>query len=273
MTRVAIVGAGNLGGALAEGLVASGSVALTELHCVTRTDEGAARLRARPGLADVTVGTDAVAAVTAADIVLLGVKPYAILGLIGELGPHLMQGVTLVSLAAGVTLEELRGAAPPHSHVVRFMTNTPVQVRAATTLITAASDVDAGVLAQVIALSDALGHTQVVEESLVEAATSLSGSGPAYVFLFVEALRDAAAGLGVDPQAALAMAVSMLDGAARLLTASGEDPVQLRRAVTSPGGMTAAAIGVFETAGLREIVAEALAAAVARSAELTDPPH
>ena len=272
MTRVAIVGAGNLGGALAEGLVASGDVPLTQLHCVTRTDEGAARLRARPGLADVTVGTDARAAVTDAAIVLLGVKPYAILGLIGELGPHLRQGATLVSLAAGVTLDELRGVAPPHSHVVRFMTNTPVQVRAATTLITAAPDVDAGALAQVVALSDALGATHVIDEALVDVATALAGSGPAYVFLLVEALRDAAAGLGIDPEVALALASSMLDGAARLLVASDDDPAQLRRAVTSPGGMTAEAIGVFETAGLRGIVAEALAAAVARAAELASPP-
>ncbi len=273
--RVAIVGAGNLGGAFAEGLVASGMVPITQLRCVTRSEEGAVRLRSRPGLSGVAVGTGTEAAAEAvadAQVVLLGVKPYAVVELLGELGPHLAHGVTLVSLAAGVTLEELRSAAPEHSDVVRLMTNTPVQVRAATSLIAAGPDVDPEALAQVVALSDALGRTHVLDESLVDAATALAGSGPAYVFLLVEALRDAAIGLGIAPDVALDMAGSMLDGAARLLAASGDDPAALRQAVTSPGGMTAAAVGVFETAGLRGITAEALAAAVARAAELSALP-
>jgi pyrroline-5-carboxylate reductase len=272
MTRIAIVGAGNLGGAFAEGLIASGTVPLATLHCATRTEEGVTRLRARPGLAEATAGTDAVAAVTGADIVMLGVKPYAILELLSELGPHLKDGVTLVSLAAGVTVDELRGVAPGHSQVVRLLTNTPVQVRAATSLIAAAADVDADALAQVVALSDALGRTHVLDESLLEVATALSGSGPAYVYFLVEALRDAGTALGLDPDVALSLAGSMLDGAARLLAASDDDPAQLRSAVTSPGGMTAAAISVFEAAGLREIVEEALGAAVTRAAELSNPP-
>jgi pyrroline-5-carboxylate reductase len=269
---IAIVGAGSLGGAVASGLVASGAVPVDGLRCVTRTEEGAARLRARPGLAEVRVSTDAAAAVVGADLVMLGVKPYAVLDLLHDVGPRLEAGVTLVSLAAGVGLDELRAAAPHDAQVVRLMTNTPVQVRAATSLIAAASDVDRDALARVIALSDAIGRTHVIDESLFDAATALAGSGPAYVFLLVEALRDAAAGLGIDPAVALTMATGMLDGAARLLTASDDDPSELRRAVTSPGGMTAAAIAVFEEAGLRSTVADALTAAVARAAELQAGP-
>ena len=269
---IAIIGAGNLGGAVAAGLVTSGVVAVDELRCVTRTDDGATRLRARPGLEGVTVGTDAGAAVDGVDLVMLGVKPYAIVELLHELGPRLAPGVTIVSLAAGVDLQTLRTAAPAGAQVLRLMTNTPVQVRAATSLVAAEADVDAAALARVVALSDALGRTHVIDESLFDAATALAGSGPAYVFLLVEALRDAAADLGIDRAAALAMASSMVDGAARLLAVSDEDPAELRRAVTSPGGMTAAAIAVFEQAGLRESVADALAAAVARAAELAAPP-
>ena len=271
MSRVAIVGAGNLGGAVAEGLVASGAVALADLRCVTRTPEGAARLRARPGLTDLTVTTDAAAAVSGADVVMLGVKPYAVIDLLHELGPHLAPGATLVSLAAGVGLAELGAAAPAGSSVVRLMTNTPVQVRAAVSLVAAAPEADDAAVARVVALSDALGSTHVIDESLFDAATALAGSGPAYVFLLVELLRDAAVGLGLDADEALAMTRGMVDGASRLLQASGEDPAALRRAVTSPGGMTAAAVGAFEEAGLRTIVAEALAAAVARAADLADP--
>lgn len=273
---VAIVGAGNLGGAVAAGLVASGAVDPSTLRCVTRTEEGAARLRARlaelPTGAQVTVTTDAVAAVDGAAVVMLGVKPYALLDVLRGLGPHLTPGVTVVSLAAGVVLDDLIAAAPAGASVVRVMTNTPVQVRAAVSLVAAASDADPGAVARVVAFTDALGTTHLLDEDRVDAATALAGSGPAYVFLLVELLRDAAVALGLDADAALAMARGMVDGAARLLVAADEDPEALRRAVTSPGGMTAAAIAVFEEAGLRATVAEALAAAVARAAELKAPP-
>ena len=274
--NVAIVGAGNLGGAVAAGLVASGAVDASTLRCVTRSDEGAARLRARladlPGGTAVTVTTDAVAAVAGADVVMLGVKPYALVDVLRELGPHLVPGVTLVSLAAGVGLGDLVAAAPEGAQVVRLMTNTPVQVRAAVSLAAAAPGTDADALARVVALADALGTTHVLDEDRFDAATALAGSGPAYVFLLVELLRDAGVGLGLDADVALTMARDMVDGAVRLLVASDDDPESLRRAVTTPGGMTAAAIAVFEDAGLRTTVAEALAAAVARAAELKAPP-
>jgi len=270
--NVTIVGAGNLGGAVAEGLVAAGAVSVQSLRCVTRTDDGATRLRTRAVLADVRVDTDAAAAVDGADLVMLGVKPYQILDVLHRLAPHLIPGVTIVSLAAGVALDELRAAAPTGAHVLRLMTNTPVQVRAATSLIAAGDDVDPGALAGVVALSDALGRTYVIAEEHFDAATALAGSGPAYVFLLVELLRDAAVGLGLDAATALAMTGSMLDGATRLLVAADVDPAELRRAVTSPGGMTAAAVGVFEDAGLRATVAAALTAAVARAAELQAGP-
>lgn len=272
MSVVAIVGAGNLGGAVAEGLVAAGAVGVADLRCVTRTPQGADRLRARPGLAAVDVTSDAPGAVAGADVVMLGVKPYALLDVLRELGPHLTPGVVLVSLAAGVSISEMTAVAPADSSVVRLMTNTPVQVRAAVSFVIAAPGTDPDALARVGALSDALGSTHAIDESLVDTATALSGSGPAYIFLLVELLRDAAVGLGLDAAEALAMTRGMVDGAARLLIASDEDPAALRRAVTSPGGMTAAAVGVFEDAGLRTIVAEALAAAVARAAGLADPP-
>jgi pyrroline-5-carboxylate reductase len=270
--RITIVGAGNLGGAVAAGLVASGAVALADLRAVTRTLEGADRLRARPGLAGLEVGSDAAAAVAGADVVMLGVKPYAVKDVLRDVGPHLVPGVTLVSLAAGVRLDDLVAAAPDGAQVLRLMTNTPVQVRSAVSLIAAASGVDADTLARVVALADAFGTTHVIDEALFDAGTALAGSGPAYLFLLVELLRDAGVALGIGADESLAMARGVLDGAARLLAVSDGDPVALRRAVTSPGGMTAAAVAVFEDAGLRATVTEALGAAVARAAELMDPP-
>jgi len=272
--RLAIVGAGSLGGAVAAGLVASGIVTLAELRCVTRTAEGADRLRSRPGLAEVAVTQDAVDAVADADVVMLGVKPYAVVDVLRELAPHLAPGVTLVSLAAGVPLADLVADAPQGAQVLRLMTNTPVEVRSAVSLVAAAPGVASDTLARVVALADALGTTHVLDEALFDAGTALAGSGPAYLFLLVELLRDAGVGLGLDADAALAMVRGVLEGAARLLDATAEDPAALRRAVTSPGGMTAAAIAAFEDAGLGATVAAALTAAVARAAELgqSSPP-
>jgi pyrroline-5-carboxylate reductase len=214
------------------------------------------------------VTQDAAGAVADAEVVMLGVKPYAVLDLLRELAPHLAPDVTLVSLAAGVGLDDLVAVAPAGAQVLRLMTNTPVEVRSAVSLVAAAEGVDAGTLDRVVALADALGTTHVLDEALFDAGTALAGSGPAYVFLLVELLRDAGVALGLDERSSLAMTRGVLDGAARLLAASDGDPVALRRAVTSPGGMTAAAVETFEDAGLRATVLDALAAAVARAAEL-----
>jgi pyrroline-5-carboxylate reductase len=278
---VAIVGAGNLGGAVAAGLLASGAVAPERLRCVTARPERATalaqRLRAsvpdvqagmQAGAAAPEVGIDAAAAVRGADLVLVGVKPVAVRALLTTLGPDLAKDAIVVSLAAGVPVAAVEAALPPGQRVARLMTNTPVQVRRATSMVVAGSTLGSDGLAAVVALSDALGVTHVIGESLMDVATALAGSGPAYLFLLVEALRDAGVRLGLEEGVAGAMAVQAMHGATTLLTATGQDAADLRAAVTSPGGMTASALAVFEAAGLRATALEALRAAVARAGEL-----
>jgi pyrroline-5-carboxylate reductase len=268
---VAIVGAGNLGGAVAAGLLDAGAVSAARLRCVTATDASAERLRERLGGAQHLVSTDAAVAVQGADVIMLGVKPPKVVALLTSLAPQLAPHVIIVSLAAGVGLAALTLAAPKGATVVRVMTNTPVRIRAATSLLTAPADVDPTALGTVGRLFAALGATHVVDESLVDVATALAGSGPAYLFLLAEVLRDAGVALGLDQDMAQAMAATTLEGAARLLGAGGEDPVALRAAVTSPGGMTAEAIAVLEAAELRTTMVAALRAAVDRAEELAQP--
>jgi len=272
---VAIVGAGNLGGAVAAGLLASGAVAPDRLRCVTARPERASALQQRlqaiipDAPADLpVVGTDAAVAVRGADLVLIGVKPAAVSGVLAAIEPDLAPDAIVVSLAAGVPVAALEAALLPRRRVARLMTNTPVQVRQATSMVVAGSALGEDGLAAVVALSDALGVTHVIDESRMDAATALAGSGPAYLFLLIEALRDAGAGLGLDADVADAMAVQAMHGATTLLTVTGKDAAELRAAVTSPGGMTAAAVAVFEAAGLRSTAAHALAAAVDRAAVL-----
>ena len=265
---VAIVGAGNLGGALAAGLLASGAVSAERMRCVTASAASAAALTKRLGGGAVAVGTDAIAAVRGADVVMLGVKPPKVAGLLATLASELTPGAIVVSLAAGVDLATLAAAAPAGIPIVRVMTNTPVRIRAATSLITAPTGIDPHALATVEGLFAALGATHVIDETLIDAATALAGSGPAYLFLFAEALRDAGIALGLESTVAQAMTATMLGGAARLLEDGAADPAALRAAVTSPAGMTAAAIAVLEAQGLRTSLLEALRAAVVRAGEL-----
>jgi pyrroline-5-carboxylate reductase len=199
---------------------------------------------------------------------MLGVKPPKVVALLADLASELAPAAVVVSLAAGVELAALADAAPVGTAVVRVMTNTPVRIRAATSLLTAADGIDPQALATVEHLFAALGATHVVDERLIDVATALAGSGPAYLFLLAEVLRDAAVTLGLAPEEAQAMAATTLEGAARLLGGGTQDPVALRAAVTSPGGMTAEAVRVFEDAGLRASAVEALRAAVDRAAEL-----
>ncbi len=265
--KVAIVGAGNLGGAFAHGLLDAGLIAPADLACVTASAASADALRARLP-EGVSVGTDASAAVLHADVVMLGVKPPKVAGVLRGLAPVLAADAVVVSLAAGVRLAELVAAAPAGQPVVRVMTNTPVRVRAATTMIAVADGVADEDVARIVTLCEGLGATHVIDESLMDAATALAGSGPAYLFLLVECLRDAGVALGLDVATAQAMASTAMAGASVLLEDGAADPVALRAAVTSPGGMTAAAIAAFEDAGLRDTVRAALSAAVARAEEL-----
>jgi pyrroline-5-carboxylate reductase len=262
---IAVVGAGNLGGAIAAGLLAAGAVPAADLRLVTARAASAEALAVRLG---VPAGTDVAGAVAGAEVVMLGVKPGVVASVLPTVAAALAPGAVVVGLAAGVRLATLAAGLPAGTPVVRVMTNTPVRVRAATSVLCAAPGTPAAAVARVRHLFDALGTTHVLDEALIDAATALAGSGPAYVFLLVEALRDAGVDLGLDPATALALATTTVAGAGRLLASEDADPAVLRAAVTSPGGTTAAALAVLEAAGLRAAFARALAAGVARAREL-----
>jgi pyrroline-5-carboxylate reductase len=266
---LAILGAGSMGGAILHGVVASG---LAPLITVTnRSREKAAALANLPGvrsiaLADAPDGnTDAVAA---ADVVLIGVKPAMVPDLLHAIVPRLRPGTIVVSLAAGVTIatfEAILGAGIP---VLRSMPNTPALVGKAVTGLAAGTSATAVDVAIVRRLFETVGAVIELPEEQIDALSTISGSGPAYVFLLIEELTKAAAGKGfAEPEARL-MAEQTFIGATALLAASGEDPAELRRRVTSPNGTTERAVAVLQAARLDEIFAVATDAALARAREL-----
>lgn len=267
---VAILGAGSMGGAILQGLVASG-LAGGGVAVTNRTAAKAAALAELDGvtsvaLEDVPTGnTDAAAA---ADVVLIGVKPAMVPDLLREIAPALRPGTIVVSLAAGVTIATFQSILGDGIPVLRSMPNTPAVVGKAVTGLAAGATAGADDVDVVRRLFETVGVVVEVPEDRIDALSTISGSGPAYVFLLVEELTKAAVGKGFAESEARLMAEQTFIGAAALLDATGEDPAELRRRVTSPKGTTERAIAVLQAAHLDEVFAEATDAALARAREL-----
>jgi pyrroline-5-carboxylate reductase len=259
-----IVGTGQLGGALLRGLTRSGTVAPDQVIATDPRTEVLEQLAADLG---VRTSSDNRAAVAEADVVLLAVKPQVLPAVLPDLA-GLRDGAVVVSLAAGVTLATLEAGLPDGTPVVRVMSNTPVQVDRAMSVVAAGQHAAEDHLRVTEELLRPVGAVLRLDESHLDAVTALSGSGPAYVFLFAEALVEAGVLLGLPRDVATQLATQTLLGASTLLDASDESAATLRGAVTSPGGTTAAALHVLEQRGVRAAVLDAVAAAAARSREL-----
>lgn len=266
---IAILGAGSMGGAILQGLVRSG---LAPTVTVTnRTAAKAADLAALPGVTSLALEQDATAnaaAAAAADIVLVGVKPVMVPDLLREIAPALRPGTIVVSLAAGVTIATFEEIVGGDVAIVRAMPNTPAVVGKAVTGIASGSTASAADMDLVRALFETCGVVIDVPEDQIDALSTISGSGPAYVYLLIEDLTEAARGKGFSDADARLMAEQTFIGAAALLDATGEDPAELRRRVTSPKGTTERAIAVLQGANLSGILSEATDAALARAREL-----
>ncbi|MFZ2512646.1 MAG: pyrroline-5-carboxylate reductase [Gordonia sp. (in: high G+C Gram-positive bacteria)] len=265
--RIAIIGGGKIGEALLAGLIKSGKP-IKDLVVVELSAERSAEISRDYG---VRVTLDVRDAAEGAQVVFLAVKPDAVDAVLRELAraedPGETERVT-VSLVAGVPTARYEANLPAGSPVVRVMPNTPMLVNEAMSAVSGGRYADAGQVAVAVRLMESVGQVMVVPETQMDAVTAISGSGPAYFFLLVEALTDAGVGLGLTRAQSLELASQTLKGAGQLLSESGLSPVELRAAVTSPGGTTAAALAEFERYGLRHAASEAARAAaeVSRSA-------
>ncbi|MFS0735224.1 pyrroline-5-carboxylate reductase [Microbacterium sp. 1P10UB] len=270
LPAVAVLGAGSMGGAILQGLVASG----LPTGGITATNRTRAKADTLAGLAGVTSvaleeqssgNTDAAAS---AGIVLVGVKPAMVPDLLAEIRPALRPDAVVVSLAAGVTIATFESVLGEGARVLRSMPNTPAVVGKAVTGLAAGRGADAEDVATVTRLFETVGAVLQVPEEQIDPLSTISGSGPAYVFLLVEALTSAAVGKGFTPEQARLMAEQTFIGASALLDASGEEAAELRRRVTSPKGTTERAVAVLQGADLDALFAEATDAALGRAREL-----
>lgn len=257
--RLSILGGGRMGEALARGLRSSGWAAPGEVVVVEQSAERRAQL------ADLLDGVAVAAEPVASEGVVVAVKPGDV---VGAGAAAVRAGARrLLSIAAGVTLADLE-AAVGDVPVVRAMPNTPSLVGAGASAIAGGRRADDDDLVWAEGILGSVGVVVRVPEHLLDAVTGLSGSGPAYVFLIVEALIEAGVLAGLPRTVAATLAAQTVLGSARLLVETGEPPEALRAAVTSPGGTTAAGLRALEAAGARSAVLEAVMAATERSRQL-----
>ncbi|HWH25335.1 MAG TPA: pyrroline-5-carboxylate reductase [Pseudolysinimonas sp.] len=265
LPTIAILGAGSMGGAILAGLLASGA---RDITVTNRSEASAAPLRQTGvvSLATETTPDANRAAVRTARIVLLGVKPAQVPDIVGEIADDLPPDAVVVSLAAGVTIARIEALVP--NPVVRVMPNTPALVGLAVTGLAAGARVTAADVALVSALFATVGAVVEVPEAQIDALSTVSGSGPAYVFYLIEQLTATARNLGFDEATARVLVEQTFRGASELLAASDVPPAELRRRVTSPGGTTERAIAELEAAELTGLFDRATASALARAREL-----
>jgi pyrroline-5-carboxylate reductase len=268
LPRIAILGAGSMGGAILAGLVDSG-LATTGVAVTNRSAAKANAVR-MPGVDSYALEATPEAnrvALEGARVVIVGVKPAMVPDLLSEVAGFLAPDALVVSVAAGVTTATMEALVP--NAVARTMPNTPSLVRRGVTGLVAGSRITAEDLALVRAVFETVGAVIEVGEDRIDALSTISGSGPAYVFFLIEQLTGTALRLGFSQEEARLMVEQTFLGASELLASSDADPAELRRRVTSPNGTTMRAIAVMEEADLPGMFDRATAAALARAREMS----
>ncbi len=265
--KIAIIGAGNMGVALLRGLLDAGTVPPNFVTVHNRRDEKTKALAERFGVNPARSNT---ACVAGADIVLLAVKPQIFVKVLDEIKDHLSPHALILSVAAGISTSRIEKALGGTPRVVRAMPNTPAVIKQGATALCAGSYATEADLDRAKAILAEVGRVVVVDEIHLDAVTGLSGSGPAYVFLIIEAFADAGVKVGLSREIAMDLAVQTIQGAARLLQATNEHPGKLKDQVTSPGGTAIAGLHTLEQGGLRTTIMNAVEAATRRAKELGD---
>ena len=265
---VAILGIGNMGRAIAEGIgrapdMKNADIILYNPHThkaevVAANLGNCARIASTPG-----------EAVQEADLVIIAVKPKIVSSLLEEIKGNLKQDAILLSVAAGVTLKQMEVAVGEDRKLVRAMPNTPAVVGAGMTSLTPNEHVSTEEISKIEELFSSFGRAEVVDEYLIDAVIGVSGSSPAYVYMFIEALADGAVASGMPRDKAYVFAAQTVMGAAKTVLETGEHPGKLKDDVCSPGGTTIAAVRALEERGFRSAVMEAVMTAAEKSQEMS----
>lgn len=264
--QIAFIGAGNMAGSIIGGLLESGHPA----SAISAADPFPDSLKRIAELGPIATYADNADAVAAADVIILAIKPQVMAEAAASIAQAVQaNGALVISIAAGITIASMQARLGEQAAIVRCMPNTPALLRCGASGLYANAQANATQRELAAYVLNAVGLTRWVErEEELDAITALSGSGPAYFFLFMEAMIDAACDLGLERETATELALQTALGASRMALENDIDLVELRRRVTSPGGTTERAIQSFEENRLRDVVAQALQAAADRAAEM-----
>lgn len=262
--HIGVIGAGVMGEALIAALIRSG-VNPSDISFAEKRDERAEELKVRYGI----TRRDLPAVVSSSSTILLVVKPQDMSAVLEEIAPHIADGALVISFAAGKTIATIAAGLASNNPIIRVMPNTPALVGKGASGYSLGAGVTESQRDFVAKFLASTGCAIEVPESLQDAVTATSGSGPAYFFAFVEAMVEGSVALGLSREDATALTIQTIVGAAELLSTSGDSPTTLREKVTSPNGTTAAALASFAGADLTAIVGSAMAAASKRSEELS----
>lgn len=263
---IAVVGAGHMAGALIGGMIRSKLVPAKSVVATRRTPEALAELQKKWG---VRVSTDNRKAVAGADIVILAVKPQMAKSVMAQLAGAIKKEQLVISVMAGITTSAISKALRADCPVVRAMPNTPCQVDAGATAIAAGAHAGEKDMARAEAVFKSVGLCVALPETALDAVTGLSGSGPVYLYMVIEAMIDGGVKMGIPRAVASKLAAQTVLGAAKLVIETGKHPALLKDEVTTPGGTAITAIHVLESKGLRSLLIDGVEAATKRSQELS----
>jgi len=266
--KLAVLGTGMMGSALARGLTQAGAMSPTNITLFDVHSLKAQQLAREVG-EGARVAETAADAAKGADLVLVAVKPPIVPALLKSVAEVLTSKHLVISIAAGVRVDKMEGIVGADVPVIRSMPNTPCLVGYGATALCRGTHATHDHLQLAQSLFEAVGESVEVEERLMDAVTGLSGSGPAYVYMMIEAMADGGVMAGLTRDTARMLAAQTVLGAAKMVLSSDEHPAQLRDNVTTPGGTTISALAVLERAGLRTALMDAIAAATNRSKELS----
>ena len=265
--RVAVLGAGKMGGILLQAFLKNKLLAPEQIFATVHHADRAKALSEQFGI---QVTTDNLAAARQADVILLGVKPTQVPALVDEIRSALTPKKTLLSFAASVKTRSIEDAAGCELAVIRAMPNTPAMVGAAITALCGGRFVSAEQIAAAQTMFQTVGRTVVVDEKHMDAVTGLSGSGPAFLYIIIEALAEAGVNVGLPRDVATLLAAQTTLGSARMVLETGSHPALLKDAVTTPAGCTVDGILELEEGGLRVTLIKAVKRATQRAKELAN---
>ncbi|QIB68864.1 pyrroline-5-carboxylate reductase [Aminipila butyrica] len=264
--RVGFIGAGNMGGAILRGCLASGQVLPTEVCVCGRSPEKLEALCQELGVQSCGSIRELV---ESSQVIMLGVKPNMFPEVLPQVAEAYSSDKVLVSMAAGITMASIGEGVSQSAKIIRVMPNTPAAVGEAMTSVSRNPQVNDEEFAEILELFQSIGRAEEVKEELIHCVIGVSGSSPAYTYMYIDALAEAAVKNGMEKEQALVFAAQSVLGAAKMVLETGVDPVQLRINVCSPGGTTIEAVERLQHLGFAEVVQSGFQAAVDKSRKMS----